>query len=403
MTVPKKLVFDAGVVKAQCEERRVNLRGVCILDWIRYTVQASAVVLPIPFAHVPTLFGADRYHPFWLADIARLLESMRDESGEEAAAIEKAFYVANEVCDALGPRFRLGALAKGHDFYKHRIPLVLNDEEVGAVMCWSSSDGYRQRGQRDTINVNLHGAACTFGDYGWEKRIYHMGKRYFAVLTTVHLAVDFFDGIPGGMERVHADYLSGVWDHLGKRPKIGDINWLQGHSRSLYFGAKNCGKQTNIYEKGDQLYGADEARERGIKWTRAELRLGNKLRILDWDILLRPSDFFAGASEAHHAYLLMAVDQAGEIADVSPQNLPCNRPDALMQVEAEAARVVRWVRQTAGASLATLFNYLSDADLGSVIEEAGVPRRLKRFSPAQLKVAFEDLTFPGLMPVVSPA
>lgn len=400
MTVPKRLVVDAGVVKVRCDQRRVDVQGVCYLDWCRFTIDRSAVELPIPFAHVPSLWSADRYHPFWLGDIARLLESMRDESGEEALAIEQAFYVANEVCDALGPRFKIGALAKGHDFYKHRLPIILNDEEVGAVMCWSSSNGYRQRGQRDTINVNLHGSACTFADRGWEKRIYQMGKRYFAVLTTVHLAVDFFEGIPGGMERVYADYLSGVWDHLGKRPKIGDINWLQGHSRSLYFGSKEAGKQTNWYEKGDQLYGADEARERRIRWIRGELRLGNKLRVLDWDILLRPADFYAGASAAHHQYLLMAIDQAGEIPSVSPQNLPCNRPDAPMHVVAEAARVVRWVRQTAGASLATLFRFLSDSDLAAVIDEGGIPRRLKRFSPSQLTSAFTGLAIPGLMPVV---
>ena len=60
---------------------------------------------------------------------------------------------------------------------------------------------------------------------------------------------------------------------------VGD--WANGHARSFYIGSKEAGKQTNIYEKGDQLFGV----ETGSKWLRIELRYGNKLRVLSPEML----------------------------------------------------------------------------------------------------------------------
>lgn len=397
MTIPKSLVFDGNRIKLRCEERRVEAGSVCYIDWVRFTCDRSAVAVPPIFGELPAVATDSTWDEgFRLRKFAEVLDGIRAESGGEAEAIEQASTLASEVASALGPDFKLGLLSKGHDFYKHRIPLLLNDDEVGSVMCWSSSDSPRQRGQRDTINVNVHGTACTFAAPGWEKRLHAIGHGKGARLTTAHLAVDFFDGLPFGIEGAYQDYLAGVWDHLGKRPKVGDVNWLQGHSRSLYFGSKEAGKQTNIYEKGDQLYGSDEAQARGIKWTRVELRYGNKLRVLDWDMLLRPADFFAGASDAHEQYLRIAVDQAGRAEAVEPESVPCHRADAPMAIEAEVARVVRWSRSTAGAAFATLFRHMKDEHLTAIFEEGGLPRRLRKFSSAQIASAFQALEVPGL-------
>lgn len=397
MTVPKTLVFDGHSIKVRCEQRRIEAGSVCLLDWVRYTLDVWAVILPPLFTDLPPVLSTNIWDEgYRLRKFLEVLEEIRADSGLQAEAIEKAHFVATELASSLGPYFKLGPLSKGHDFYKHRIPILLNDSEVASVMCWSSSDSPRQRGQRETINVNIHGTACTFASPGWEKRVHAIGHSKGARLTTAHLAVDFFNGLPFGIEGAYKDYLSGVWDHLGKRPKIGDVNWLLGHSRSLYMGSKEAGKQTNIYEKGDQLYGHDEAQARGIKWTRVELRYGNKLRVLDWDMLLRPADFFAGASNAHEQYLRMAVEQARAVEVVEPETLPCHRADALMVIEAEVARVVRWSRSTAGAAFATLFRYMKDEHLTAMFQESGLPRRLRKFSSEQISSAFQVAVFPGL-------
>lgn len=397
MTRPSALVLDGSKVKVRCEQRVVESGSVCKVDWWRWTQDRSSVDLQPLFDLLPPVLSDSVWDEgFRLRKFKETLDAIRAESGGEAEAIEQANALASQVAAVLGPQFKLGPLSKGHDFYKHRIPILLNDGEVGSVLCWSSSNSPRQIGQFATLNVNIHGTACTFAAPGWEKRMHaafaHKGGR----VTTAHLAVDFFDGLPGGIESVYQDYLSGVWDHLGKRPKIGDVNWLQGHSRSLYFGSKEAGKQTNIYEKGDQLYGHEEAVERGIKLIRIELRYGNKMRHLDWDMLLRPAEFFAGASAAHEAYLLMAVEQSGRIEPVAPESVPCHRADAPMVIEAEIARVVRWVRSTAGAALSTLFNHMRDEHMLAIYAEGGLPRRLRKFSASQIASAFQMLDVPGL-------
>ncbi len=397
MTTPSRLVIEGSTVKVRCEQRRVEAGSVCVLDWVRFTVDRSSVNLaPLWELLTPVLSDSIWDEGYRLRKFQETLDAIRAESGGEAEAIEQANVLAGEVATALGTQFKLGPLSKGHDFYKHRIPLLLNDAEVGSVLCWSSSQSQRQIGQTNTLNVNIHGTACTFAAPGWEKRIHAIGSGKGARLTTAHLAVDFFDGLPFGIEGAYQDYLSGVWDHLGKRPAPGDVNWLKGHSRSFYMGSKEAGKQTNIYEKGDQLYGHGEAAARGIKWIRVELRYGNKLRHLDWDMLLRPADFFAGASTAHEQYLLMAVQQADRDESCSAASVPCHRADALMTVEAEVARVVRWCRSTAGAALATLFRHMKDEHLTAIVEEGGVPNRLRKFSGAQIAKAFQALEVPGL-------
>lgn len=397
MTRPTNLVLEGSTVKVRCEQRRVEAGSVCVLDWVRFTVDRSTVTLaPLWDSLPPVKLDSIWDEGYRLRKFMEVMEEIRAESGGEAEAIEQANALATEVAAALGPQFKLGELSKGHDFYKHRIPLLLNDAEVGSVMCWSSSQSPRQLGQVNTLNVNIHGTACTFASPGWEARIHAIGHGKGARLTTAHLAVDFFEGLPRGIEGVYEDYLLGVWDHLGKRPKIGDVNWLQGHSRSLYLGSKEAGKQTNVYEKGDQLYGHDEAVARGVKWSRIELRYGNKLRHLDWDMLLRPADFFAGASAAHDEYLRMAVQQAGRLDSVDGENVPCHRADAPMTVEAEVARVVRWARFTAGAAISVLYNYMKYEQLSSMLDEGGIPRRLRKFSSAQIASAFQALEVPGL-------
>lgn len=397
MTIPKRLVVDGSRIKARCEERRVEAGSVCVLDWVRFTLDRSTITLAPLLGELPPMMSDNIWDEgYRLRKFVEVLEAIRAESGGEAEALEQANVLAGEIAAALGPDFALGAVCKGHDFYKHRIPLLLNDCEVGSVLCWSSSESPRQLGQRETINVNIHGTACTFASPGWEKRVHAIGSSKGARLTTAHLAVDFFDGLPLGIEGAYQDYLSGVWDHLGKRPKIGDVNWLQGHSRSLYLGSKEAGKQTNIYEKGDQLYGPEEALARGISWTRVELRYGNKLRVLDWDMLLRPADFFAGASTAHESYLAMAIQQAGRSDAVEPETVQCHRADALMVIEAEVARVVRWCRSTAGATFATIFRHMRDEQLMAIVEAGGLPGRLRKFSELQIASAFQALEVPGL-------
>lgn len=282
---------------------------------------------------------------------------------------------------ALGFEFTRGAeLLKGHDFYKRRWSIQRNGSEVGWVGFGASSDSPRQRSQAETMHVNLYGLACTFAEHGWNERMARIVDDMDAKITRTDLALDFFDGFSGGIERVSEEYKAGLCDVHGQRPKMRDINWLKGRSRSLYLGSKEAGKETNIYEKGDQLFGEDA----DSPWLRFELRYGNKLRYLDSDILRRPSDFFAGASDWHAAILR----EAGEVA--APQQVSTTPKAALMSVKAECVRNARWAMETAAPTIATLFQYLDEDQFLELVTAKKLPKRLQSFSKSDLQEAFGE-------------
>jgi phage replication initiation protein len=81
----------------------------------------------------------------------------------------------------------------------------------------------------------------------------------------------------GGMERVESDYRNGLMNSQGKRLSCNVVgDWPNSRARSFYVGSKEAGKQTNVYEKGNQLFGPKD----DSPWVRVELRYGNKLRPL---------------------------------------------------------------------------------------------------------------------------
>ncbi|RYF13923.1 MAG: hypothetical protein EOO77_14880 [Oxalobacteraceae bacterium] len=208
-----------------------------------------------------------------------------------------------------------------------------------------------------------------------------MGHRAFRLrgrLGRVHVVKRQYTG---GIQRVFDDYKAGLCDVGGRRLKsncVGD--WANGQERSFYFGSKEAGKQTNCYEKGHQLFGV----ESGSSWFRAELRYGNKLRELPSDILRRPADFFAGASD-WHSLMLAEAD-----AIVEAEKVPTLGRLALETVEAEVHRNVRWARETAAPTIAAAFHYLGDEFL-DLVTGRKLPGRLQKFNSAELSRAFASV------------
>lgn len=198
-------------------------------------------------------------------------------------------------------------------------------------------------------------------------------------MTRCDLALDFLDGLAGGLDGIVAQYHAGVCDVGGRRLKsnvIGD--WLNGRERSLYFGAKAAGKQTNTYEKGHQLFGPDS----GSDWLRIELRYGNKLRVLSSAMLRRPADFFAGASP-WHALMLMQADVI-----VTPEKVLTETRLPIETIKAEVTRAIRWCDQTAGQHMAVMFRFGGDRFLETVTGRR-LPGRLKKFSEAEIQTGFD--------------
>lgn len=386
--IPGSLVLEGGEVKLRLEAERLECNTPVHVDWVRFTCFRRNVV--------PTFMAVDQApstpwddmvfdHVKWKTErITQQVQAFRKEhqDPEFIDAMNQAFDLAREVCTALGPDFEVHpVIGKGFDFYKYRWSIYRNDAECGWVGFLASSDSPRMQAQSASIHTNIYGAACTFAAPGWNHRIADILDMHDAKLTRADLALDFFDGMGYDLEQVKVDYMAGFMDSLGKRLKCNMVgDWANGAERSFYIGSKEAGKQTNIYEKGHQLYG----RESENPWVRIELRYGNKLRVLSSDMLRRPADFFAGASEWH------ALQLARFQTEFTAQKVPTAKALPLETVKAEVSRNVRWMLNTAAQSISTAMRYLSESQLHEICDwnVNKLPGRLRKFSPSELQAAF---------------
>jgi len=381
MTRPSRssLVLDGSEVKYRLEAERLASKTPVHVDWVRFTVlrrNAPFVPVDLLFPHPDTNIWDENYRA---AQQARVLRDIPDCDFDAAT---QALDLAQTVVTALGPDFAVNPeFKKGHDFYKFRWCIERNGAECGWVGFLSSGDSPRQKAQAQTIHCNLFGMACTFASHGWRNRLADILETRDATLTRCDLALDFFDGYPGGIKAIRDDYNEGRCNVGGKLLKVNFVGDWSEHSqggRSIYFGSKEAGKETNAYEKGDQLFGVDA----GSPWLRLELRYGNKLRVLPVDMLRRPADFFAGASDWHAVALALAD------AVVEPQKVSTIERLPLETIEAECVRNIRWTLQTAAPSVAAAFQYLGVEEFLTFVSNQKLPGRLQKFMPAELGRSF---------------
>lgn len=367
MTVPKQspLVLCGRTIKLRLQAERTAYGSAVHVDWVRFTVHRRAAQLPdadVMFPQAGNVWDEKTRMQRLMQELASIGDG---GAGMEAAAL------AERVCECMGRGFEVAAEpAKGHDFYGHRIPLLLNGEEVAWVGFGASGSSPRQISQAKTLHVNLHGAACTFAEIGWRERIADLIDELEAKVTRVDLALDFFDGYTGTIQRVWDEWEAGVMNVQGKRPGCKVLGrWPECRERSFYLGSKEAGKQTCVYEKGHLLGGAQSV----DPWVRFELRYGDKLRVLSSDMLRRPADFFAGASDWHEAVLA----EAQEFAEAESIKTAARLADAT--VDAATARVIRWAATNAAPTMALLFKHGGDAFL-EFVTGTKVPQRLRKFS-----------------------
>ncbi len=380
MTRPSSssLVLDGEDIKARLIAERTETKSVVHVDWLRFTcylrhcLPSADVLFPLP---VTDSIWDEAYRA------PRLRAALDGLQEGELTTTAQAYELASDVAKTLGSDFQVAdEVRKGHDFYKYRWPIERNGQEVGWVGFLSSSKSPRQQAQGSTLHCNLYGAACTFADIGWADNMARLIDFRRGDITRCDLALDLFDGMAGGLDQVVEDYKADLCDVGGKRLKCNMVgDWINGKERSFYMGSKEAGKQTNVYEKGHQLFGP----ESGSQWLRVELRYGNKLRVLSSDMLRRPADFFAGASDWHQLMLTRAD------AIATPETVKTTGRLALETVEAEVTRNLKWAFHTAAPTLAAAFNFLPDYEsFKELVTNKKLPGRLSKFKPSELSEAF---------------
>lgn len=405
MTKRNVLVMDGNQVKFRLEAERKASTDLVHIDWLRFTVLLRNVVptfetLPV---FTPTKndkwgryletvsFESDNFNylsgPAQAIIIRNTIEGFEQDHKDPQyiGACSQAFELAREVAQTLGEGFTVNPeLKPGQDFYKYRISIDRCGHECAWVGFLAAGNGRAKASQDQSLHVNIQGHACTFGQLGWPKKMANLIDTHAGKITRVDLALDFFDGLGVDMEQLKEDYRAGIFNVAGKKPSS-DVagDWFNGHNRSLYIGSRQSGKITNIYEKGDALFGVESA----SPWVRVELRYGDQNRVLPTDVLRSGDSFFAGASNWHECMLSMAGSY--KFATNIPQKKKLEKQTCV----AEVTRNLRWLRDSAKATFVAALTYM---DYDTLLEyltpnQTLLPGRLKKFAQGELHSAYASV------------
>ncbi|GAA4892580.1 replication initiation factor domain-containing protein [Ferrimonas pelagia] len=190
---------------------------------------------------------------------------------------------------------------KGRFQYPYSANLKIGEAPAGLI-CWGGSNL--------GCMVSLTGTGCQSIDM---RELYHLIRKIPAVkITRVDIAHDDKTGkrsIDWAKQQAENSGLGKGFMLSNKPPRYTYIEsgHMQGNGkaevaaglpaykftpdlgRSFYVGARSSGKLYRAYEKGKQLG------DTGSPWVRHELELRNQDRIIPLEVLLKPSQYFAGA------------------------------------------------------------------------------------------------------------
>lgn len=332
----EKLVLEGGRVKFLTQQRQVDAaeQAGVICDTLRFTV--------------PEMLMRGQLIP------------------ADTDARELAHLLAFHFGRLLG--FVLGDDRPGRDYYDFTTTICnANGYEVGSV----SAGG---EGQRGTVAFTLKGEGCTNAHAGWQERIHDAFAGMHPKITRIDLARDFFDGEVTIEEAVGA-YRDHAFSYQNRKPKPNSIgNWEDGNSRTFQVGLRESGKVCRIYEKDHQFKIMDG------KWVRVEVELRNTNRVIPWDALVNPAQYFAGAYEFCHMVCHYPV---------------ATRIPTAVKVAANGTQaVVNWLRRVVAPTLVQVAGHMPDfewlEDLVLAEAHRPMPKSLRGIAPHNLSQSMKD-------------
>lgn len=145
-------------------------------------------------------------------------------------------------------------------------------------------------GQRGTALLSFPGLACALVK-DWQGLRQFLEDHYKARITRWDGAVDDFEG-KHSVDSAVKLFKHGAFGSGGRRPSCEQRgNWIEpdGNGRTFYVGKRENGKMLRVYDKGMQL---------GVPWhpwTRWEVEMHNRDRVIPWDVLEFPGHYVVGA------------------------------------------------------------------------------------------------------------
>jgi phage replication initiation protein len=326
LTRDEQLVLEGSQVKVVCAERQQGSQSGVVVDYLRVTVKRDAVLT------LPGVLGGDD-------DVLTQLLAFR-------------------LAGCLG--FTLGDSRNGRDFYEHTWTIVnAFGKEVASV----SGGG---ENQRETFCLTLKGEACTFAAKGWERRVYEWLAPLEPRVTRVDLARDFLGGEVAMEEVVHC-YHTGAFDYRNRRPSYEQhgrwepeaVSHEKPNSRTFQVGQRESGKLMRAYEKGHAFKMLSDM------WLRVEVELRNVNRIVPFEALVRPADFFAGAYD----FCQMVLDVKAEAERI---------PTGKAVGERSVARFARWFENVVAPSIRAVAACVDSAEWADFLSIKHIHRRMPR-------------------------
>lgn len=240
---------------------------------------------------------------------------------------------------------------------RHRLFIHLDGTktEIGAV----ALGGEAQRGR---WLLQLTGKGCGMVQ-DWDS-LQELLEGFGAVITRLDLALDFIEGehtVDDAMDMLEG----GEFTSSGRTPSASQVGgWNTGNKsgRTLYVGKAKNGKMLRVYEKGRQLGDADS------QWTRFEVQLGNRDRVIPFEAMTNPDKFFAGAYPA----LERLIETAAEAIPTTQTETITNLGHLLYHMRRCYGKTLHQAQEMTGVDATELVEEMRIFGIPSRVKPAGV-------------------------------
>jgi len=229
--------------------------------------------------------------------------------------------------------------------------------EGAGLIAWGGAS------QRDRVYFSIQGKGCAMVEDWAGLSVWLRDHR--AKIKRADLAYDDFKGESVSISWGIDQYRQGGFNAGGRKPQhhvFGD--WLLGEystqGRTLGVGNRRSGKYCRIYEKGKQLGDATSL------WTRVEVELHDKDRVLPFELLTEPGRYFAGAYPCL-AFLSVKQSRIKTIAHSASISFDAAQRHGKQQ----SGKLVNLMLQVYGGDMVEVVN---------ILRRDGIPARVDQYS-----------------------
>lgn len=223
---------------------------------------------------------------------------------------------------------KLTATGRGIHYYKHGYAINSPEGDLLANVGIG--------GQKNTVFVGITGTGCKLAADGWESRLHHFLEK-IAVggrITRIDLAHDDLDGSYSSFDMANQKENENAFmlPKARNRPAVRiDGEFKHGDPQdkglTLYVGSRPNGKIIRCYEKGKQLG------DKSSPWFRSEVEFHNKKRLIPFDVLLHPTEYFCGAYPYTLELVELAKNHGGDNTPQTPNAMPSIKEECTISLK----------------------------------------------------------------------